>query len=65
MGATNREVKQSKDLVQTLLQVQDLSYNDWLHEKHQEYIQENQNVVMESLMQYKEWKDEKGFKNSY
>ncbi|WP_079529932.1 MULTISPECIES: hypothetical protein [Halobacillus] len=65
MGATNREVKQSKDLVQTLLQVQDLSYNDWIHEKHQEYIRENQDVVMESLMQYKELKNERDYKNSY
>lgn len=59
MAATTREIKQSKDLVQTLLKVQDLSYNDWLHEKHQEYIQNNQDVVMESLMHYKELKDEK------
>ncbi|UOQ95090.1 hypothetical protein MUO14_09240 [Halobacillus shinanisalinarum] len=65
MGATNREVKQSKELVQTLLQVQDLSYNDWLHEKHQEYIQENQDVVMESLIQYKELREDRDHKNSY
>lgn len=63
MAATTREIKQSKDLVQTLLKVQDLSYNDWLHEKHQEYIQENQDVVMDSLMHYKELKDEKENKN--
>ncbi|UOQ94057.1 hypothetical protein MUO14_03550 [Halobacillus shinanisalinarum] len=62
MGATNREVKQSKDLVQTLLTVQDFSYNDWLHEKHQEYIRENQDVVMESLIRYKELKEEKDHK---
>ncbi|UOR10279.1 hypothetical protein [Halobacillus amylolyticus] len=67
MGATNREIKQSKDLVQTLLTIQDLSYNDWLHSKHQEYIQENQDVVMKSLLHYKgisEKKEDKNFKRS-
>lgn len=53
MSVTNRELKQSKDLVQTLLTIQDISYNEWLHEKHQEYIQENQDVVMKSLLHYK------------
>ena len=62
MGATNRELKQSKDLVQTLLTIQDLSYNDWLHEKHQEYIQENQDVVMKSLLHYKGMNEEKNEK---
>jgi hypothetical protein len=57
MGATNRELKQSKELVQTLLTIQDLSYNDWLHDKHQEYIQENQQVVMKSLIHYKKLND--------
>ncbi|MFC7061111.1 hypothetical protein [Halobacillus seohaensis] len=59
MGAKNRELKQSKDLVQTLLTIQDLSYNDWLHEKHQEYIKENQAFVMKSLMHYKGLNDVK------
>ncbi|CDQ20324.1 MULTISPECIES: hypothetical protein [Bacillaceae] len=63
MGATNRELKQSKDLVQTLLTIQDLSYNDWLHSKHQEYIQENQDVVMKSLLHYKGISEEKEDKN--
>ncbi|MGP4070639.1 hypothetical protein [Halobacillus sp. B29] len=58
MGVTNRELKQSKDLVQTLLTIQDISYNEWLHEKHQEYIQENQDVVMKSLLHYKEVDEE-------
>ncbi|PFG14460.1 hypothetical protein [Bacillus sp. es.036] len=57
MGATNRELKQSKELVQTLLTIQDLSYNDWLHDKHHEYIQENQQVVMKSLIHYKKLND--------
>ncbi|MBF0706008.1 hypothetical protein IQ283_05255 [Alkalihalobacillus hwajinpoensis] len=57
MGATNRELKQSKELVQTLLTIQDLSYSDWLHDKHQEYIQENQQVVMKSLIHYKKLND--------
>ena len=57
MGATNRELKQSKELVQTLLTIQDLSYNDWLHDKHQEYIQENQQVVMKSLIHYQKLND--------
>ena len=63
MGATNRDLKQSKDLVQTLLTIQDLSYNDWLHEKHQEYIQKNQDVVMESLLHYKGLNEQKENKN--
>lgn len=63
LGATNRELKQSKDLVQTLLTIQDLSYNDWLHIKHQEYIQENQDVVMKSLLHYKGISEEKEDKN--
>ncbi|MFC7061666.1 hypothetical protein [Halobacillus seohaensis] len=63
MGSTNRELKQSKDLVQTLLTIQDLSYNNWLHEKHQEYIQENQDVVMKSLMHYKGLNNQEGNNN--
>ncbi|MBN9654687.1 hypothetical protein J0K78_10465 [Halobacillus sp. GSS1] len=63
MGVTNRELKQSKDLVQTLLTIQDISYNDWLHEKHQDYIQQNQDVVMKSLLHYKGVDEENNNKN--
>ena len=63
MGVTNRELKQSKDLVQTLLTIQDISYNEWLHEKHQEYIQQNQDVVMKSLLHYKGVDEENKNKN--
>ncbi|SDI43641.1 hypothetical protein [Natribacillus halophilus] len=49
---SQRDVKQSKELVQTLLSIQGGDYNDWLHTQHQSYIREHQDVLIQSLLHY-------------
>ncbi|MHC5534707.1 hypothetical protein [Priestia megaterium] len=49
MPITNKDLKKSKDLVEKLLKVNGEKYNDWLHAQHQEYIENNQHLILEAL----------------
>ncbi|WP_227002600.1 hypothetical protein [Salicibibacter kimchii] len=57
--ASQRDVKQSKELVQTLLGIKGEMYNDWLHAQHQAYISEHQDLIMEGLLHYQGIQEEK------
>lgn len=46
---TRKEQKKNKDLVEKLLLIQNKNYNEWLNDKHEEYIEENSNVLLETL----------------
>lgn len=39
----------SKDLVQAILQNKNIEYEDWINEKHKEFIFENSSVLVEAL----------------
>src|SRR5699024_3457824 len=45
---TRKEQKKNKDLVEKLLLIQNKNYNEWLNDKHEEYIEENSNVLLET-----------------
>lgn len=46
---TQRDLKKSKDLVEKLLMVKGESYQNWLHAQHQQYIEGNQELILEAL----------------
>jgi hypothetical protein len=47
--ATQREQKDEKELTQQLLRYQGQDYQDWLHEKHEEFNRENSDVFKKLL----------------
>ncbi|MFE7083435.1 hypothetical protein [Priestia megaterium] len=49
MTVSQKDVKKSKDLVEKLLKVNDQKYNDWLHQQHQQFIEENQDLILQAL----------------
>jgi hypothetical protein len=49
MTVSQKDVKKSKDLVEKLLKVNDQKYNDWLHQQHQLFIEENQDLILQAL----------------
>ncbi|WP_427127385.1 hypothetical protein ACQCPQ_27050 (plasmid) [Priestia megaterium] len=49
MTISQKELKKSKDLVEKLLKVNGNKYNDWLHQQHQQFIEENQNLILQAL----------------
>ncbi|WP_050182269.1 hypothetical protein [Domibacillus robiginosus] len=44
-----KEQKNRKQFAEKLLRVKGLNYDEWLDSKHQEVIQDNQDVVMQAL----------------
>ena len=46
---SQKELKKSKDLVEKLLRVNGNKYNDWLHQQHQQFIEENQDLILQAL----------------
>lgn len=42
-----KEQKQTKIFAEKLLRIQGLDYDEWLDQKHQEVINENQGFIME------------------
>jgi hypothetical protein len=46
---SQKELKKSKDLVEKLLKVNGNKYNDWLHQEHQQFIEENQDLILQAL----------------
>lgn len=49
MAISSKDVKKGKDLVEKLLLIKGKTYNKWLHEKQQEFIEENQDLILEAL----------------
>ncbi|MEH7398338.1 hypothetical protein [Priestia megaterium] len=49
MTISQKELKKSKDLVEKLLKVNGNKYNDWLHQQHQQFIEENQDLILQAL----------------
>ncbi|MGN7232881.1 hypothetical protein ACTHQ0_24180 [Priestia megaterium] len=49
MTISQKELKKSKDLVEKLLKVNRNKYNDWLHQQHQQFIEENQDLILQAL----------------
>ncbi|MCU7741353.1 hypothetical protein [Priestia megaterium] len=49
MTISQKELKKSKDLVEKLLKVDGNKYNDWLHQQHQQFIEENQDLILQAL----------------
>ncbi|KMY52554.1 hypothetical protein AC623_20680 [Bacillus sp. FJAT-27231] len=54
MVVTSKELKKTKDLVEKLLKVNGQKYNDWLQEQHQQFIENNQNLILEALNAFSE-----------
>lgn len=54
LSITQKDLKKSKDLVEKLLKVQGHKYNDWLHQQHQTFIEENQDLILEALSAFTE-----------
>lgn len=52
MPITNKDLKKSKDLVEKLLKVNGEKYNDWLHTLHQQYIEDNQDLILQALSSF-------------
>jgi len=46
---SQKELKKSKDLVEKLLKVNGNKYNDWLHQQHKQFIEENQDLILQAL----------------
>ncbi|MBC6970930.1 hypothetical protein H9I32_00110 [Bacillus sp. Xin] len=55
---TQRDLKKSRDLVEKLLKVKGESYQNWLHAQHQQFIEGNQELILEALTLFVE--EEKG-----
>lgn len=60
--STKKEQRQNKQFVEKLLMIQGIKYDEWLDELHQEYIQENNKVILNALdtkLNKQETKEEK------
>ena len=55
---SQKELKKSKDLVEKLLKVNGNKYNDWLHQQHQQFIEENQDLILQALSAFTGEKEE-------
>ncbi|HDR7494119.1 hypothetical protein LW858_32440 (plasmid) [Bacillus cereus] len=55
---TQKDLKKSKDLVEKLLKVKGESYQNWLHAQHQQFVEGNQDLILEALTLFVE--EEKG-----
>ncbi len=63
MTVSQKDVKKSKDLVEKLLKVNDQKYNDWLHQQHQQFIEENQDLILQALSAFTGQGEEEEEKN--
>ncbi|MES9793510.1 hypothetical protein ABWL24_24065 [Priestia megaterium] len=59
MTISQKELKKSKDLVEKLLKVNGNKYNDWLHQQHQQFIEENQDLILQALSAFTGQEEEK------
>lgn len=57
---SQKELKKSKDLVEKLLKVNGNKYNDWLHQQHQQFIEENQDLILQALSAFTGEEEEEG-----
>ncbi|HDR4885410.1 TPA: hypothetical protein QCR18_004690 [Bacillus cereus] len=55
---TQRDLKKSRDLVEKLLKVKGESYQNWLYAQHQQFVEGNQDLILEALTLFVE--EEKG-----
>ncbi|HHL0974062.1 TPA: hypothetical protein ACQUHP_005777 [Bacillus cereus] len=55
---TQKDLKKSRDLVEKLLKVKGESYQNWLHAQHQQFVEGNQDLILEALTLFVE--EEKG-----
>lgn len=46
---TKKEQRQNKQFVEKLLLIENKKYEDWLNDKHEEYIQENNTLLLDAL----------------
>jgi hypothetical protein len=60
---SQKDIKKSKDLVEKLLKVNDQKYNDWLHQQHQQFIEENQDLILQALSAFTGQGEEEEEKN--
>lgn len=51
MTATKAEKKNAKDLCELILESQGISYDDWLHEGHNEVISKHSDVLKKAVKQ--------------
>ncbi|MEJ9312571.1 hypothetical protein COJ21_23715 [Priestia megaterium] len=63
MTVSQKDIKKSKDLVEKLLKVNDQKYNDWLHQQHQQFIEENQDLILQALSAFTGQGEEEEEKN--
>lgn len=47
--ATKKEQRQQKQFVEKLLMLQGINYDDWLYEIHNDYVQENNSIILDAL----------------
>lgn len=46
---TQKDLKKSRDLVEKLLKIKGESYQNWLHAQHQQFVEGNQDLILEAL----------------
>lgn len=51
---TAKVLKKEKEKVERLMSVFGTNYNEWLHEQHEKYIQENNEKALEELLKMRE-----------
>jgi hypothetical protein len=47
----DKKAKEMKSLVEAILQKKEISYEDWLYQKHLEFLAENSETVLNALKQ--------------
>lgn len=45
----SKEQKQTKSFAEKLLRIKGVDYEEWLDQRHQEIINENQSLILEAL----------------
>lgn len=58
---TKKELRQNKLFVEKLLLINGEDYDDWLNKKHEEYIQDNNDLLLEALESITDDKNKGGF----
>ncbi|MGG3801902.1 hypothetical protein [Metabacillus fastidiosus] len=49
MAIAAKDLKMSKELVEKLLKVNGQKYNEWLFQQHQNFIENNQDLILQAL----------------
>lgn len=49
MSITQNDLNKEKKQLQQVMNINNVDYNEWLHEQHQKYLSEHSDIIMKAL----------------